>query len=98
VGLNGIVISLAVVASSVALVGCSGGHRADSCADLGDQVEGYNVLDDGNSRGGYLVLLHTLQRDCPSEAARRGLDAAAGILPRCERLDEEDCTMSRASR
>lgn len=89
--------TVVLLSAAMTLAGCGGSSTAsgDSCGDLGDQVEEYDVLAPGNSREGYLVVLHTLQRDCPSEAEQRGLDIS--ILPRCERLDEENCTMYRGA-
>jgi hypothetical protein len=53
----------------------------------------YDTLAPGSSRREYLVLLHKLQRDCPQVADEVGLTGA--FLPRCSRLDQENCTMYR---
>src|SRR5438067_777001 len=47
----------------------------DRCARAGRIVADYNILAPGASRRGYLILLHELQRDCPTEALNRGLDS-----------------------
>lgn len=67
---------------------------SDMCSDFGENVEGYNILAPGASRGEYLTLLHKFQRDCPEEAVNRGLTNAG--MPQCARLDQENCTMWRA--
>jgi hypothetical protein len=64
-----------------------------ACREAATNVENYDILAPGASRKEYLVLLHTLQRDCPQVANARGL--AADYLPRCKRLDQENCTMYR---
>jgi hypothetical protein len=66
-------------------------ERAARCERFGQNVENYDVL--SGSRKGYLILLHKFQRDCAEEARERGLDAS--VLPQCERLDQENCTMYR---
>jgi hypothetical protein len=67
------------------------GYDASSCVQFGRNVENYDILAPGASRSGYLVLLHRFQRDCPAEAAKRGL--AGDFLPQCKRLAQENCTM-----
>src|SRR2546427_702518 len=69
------------------------GDSSDRCARAGEIVNRYDILAPGASRKGYLILLHTLQRDCPKEAVKRGLDSQ--FLPRCHRLNQENCTMYR---
>ena len=62
-----------------------------NCEAAGQDAVDYDVLAPGNSRKGYLTVLHTLQRDCPEVADKLGL--ASDFLPRCKRLDQESCTM-----
>jgi len=72
--------------------------HSERCASAWKIVDGYNILAPGASREDYLTLLHKLQRDCPTVAARHGLtgrfpDFPHLDLPECQRLDQENCTM-----
>ena len=64
---------------------------SDLCSRFGENVLAYDILLPGASRGEYLTLLHRFQRDCPEEAANRGLTNEGA--PQCVRLDQENCTM-----
>ena len=66
-------------------------RSSSRCERAGKIVEGYNILARGASREGYLTLLHKLQRDCPTVASKLGL--TGDLLPQCERLEQENCTM-----
>jgi hypothetical protein len=90
--------------SCLALAGCGGttssspnaadntsSSAGSTCAQLGENVDGYDVLASGSSRGGYLTLLHQLQRDCRAEAARLGL-TGEGLPPCRDDLSAENCS------
>jgi hypothetical protein len=69
----------------------AGAAAGSSCDRAGQAVDNYDVLAQGASRMDYLILLHKLQRDCPRVAANLGLTGP--YLPRCTRLDQENCSM-----
>ena len=89
---------ISLAALTIALVaGCGSSEEAADnspaavCSRFGDNVEAYDILQPGTSRSEYLTLLHKLQRDCPDEAASRGLTNEGA--PQCAQLDQENCTM-----
>jgi len=85
----------AVVVAGILAVAPSGlgssKRTASNCLSLSRTVKTYNTLSPGSSRRGYLILLHTLQRNCPSQTKKLGL--TGDYLPKCKRLDQENCTM-----
>ncbi len=97
-----LVLSLVLVALAVAGCGgttssspdtADGGASSDgsSCAQQYKNVDGYDILKPGASRGGYLTLLHQLQRNCPAEARSRGL-TGEGLAPCGADLSAENCS------
>jgi hypothetical protein len=96
-----VLVLLALAASgcgSSSLSEGSGGQASQPgsrCERAGQIVTDYDTLAPGSSRREYLVLLHKLQRDCPQVADQLGLTGE--FLPRCNRLNQENCTMYRRS-
>lgn len=70
--------------------GGSNSSEPAACVGLRDRVHNYNTLDPGSSRRAYLILLHTLQATCPSQAQKASLTAT--FLKKCRELFQENCT------
>jgi len=95
-------LGMMLTAVAVALIaGCGSSKHNDgateatssNCQRAARTVDGYDLTVAGASRGDYLVLLHRLQRDCPSEAETLGLTGAG--LPQCTRETQDNCTWYR---
>jgi hypothetical protein len=93
VALVAICAGLSSAASAFGSVASVNRTALQNCSALARRVDAYDTLAAGATRAGYLILLHTLQRDCATQAERLGLTAA--FLPRCKRLAQESCSLYR---